>query len=120
MSRCALFEQWPDKMRKLLEINLEKLEFDYGATIVKQGEAMKGLFFIIKYVSLISRQLRFNTSVLVGRCWKYMTHFRGEAKIVVDSSTHETQFPKLFDPNNSVLARELGKYVYHSLSHIPL
>ena len=35
--------------------------------------------------------------------------FRGEAKMVVDSSTHEAQFPKYFDPNNSLLAKELGK-----------
>ena len=40
---------------------------------------------------------------------------RGEAKIVVDASTHEAQFPKLFDPNNSILARELGTYAVYCM-----
>ena len=34
---------------------------------------------------------------------------RGEGKIVFDLSTHEAQYPKFFDPNNSMLAKELGK-----------
>ena len=105
VARSPLFEQWPDKMRKLLEINLEKREFDYGATIVRQGEAMKGLFFIIKCGIL-------STPLTTSCCCASSQYCccRGEAKIVVDASTHEAQFPKLFDPNNSILARELGTY----------
>ncbi|XP_064621913.1 uncharacterized protein LOC135484417 isoform X2 [Lineus longissimus] len=63
----SLFDKWIPKFSRLLEMSLRKEVYPYGCNIVKQGDPVIGLHFIIK----------------------------GQAKIIVDPTSHKTQFPKL-------------------------
>jgi hypothetical protein len=48
INNSCLFNKWIPKFARLLEMSLRKEVYPYGCNIVKQGDPVIGLHFIIK------------------------------------------------------------------------
>ncbi|XP_033120425.1 uncharacterized protein LOC117119699 [Anneissia japonica] len=44
---CSLFSNWTPRQRKIMAMSFTKTRYDYDNTIVKQGEPVRGIFFIL-------------------------------------------------------------------------
>ncbi|PAA91083.1 hypothetical protein BOX15_Mlig027341g1 [Macrostomum lignano] len=67
VSRCNVFDSWPSKYRRQAAMSLRKENFGFDATIVRQGDPLDGLQFIVS----------------------------GQAKVVVNIPMHPGQYPLL-------------------------
>ncbi|KAK7104856.1 hypothetical protein V1264_019506 [Littorina saxatilis] len=66
----VLFSSWPVKPRRLLEMSLIKEIHPYGSVIMRQGNPARGLVFILS----------------------------GQARVCMEPSRHESQYPALMKP----------------------
>ncbi len=48
INTTPLFQNWNSKFRRLLEMSLRKEVYSFGDHLVKQGDLVQGLHFIIK------------------------------------------------------------------------
>ncbi|XP_071961078.1 uncharacterized protein [Antedon mediterranea] len=47
VASCSLFSNWTPRQRKIMAMSFTKTRYDYGNTIVKQGEPVRGIFFVL-------------------------------------------------------------------------
>lgn len=76
---CRLFSDWSTKFKHLLEMSIRKEVYPFGSHIMKQGEPVEGLFFIVS----------------------------GQAKVTTEPSRHKQQYPVL-TTTVSVMEKEFG------------
>ncbi|KAK7478473.1 hypothetical protein BaRGS_00030319, partial [Batillaria attramentaria] len=75
----SLFSSWAPKYRKQLTMALYKEVYSYESTLVRQGDEVECVYFII----------------------------RGQVEIQIDPSTHPAQYPKIFIAANQNEAEKL-------------
>lgn len=46
--KSPYFSNWTIKFKRLLEMSIHKEYFPFGTTIVKQGDPVPGMFFILR------------------------------------------------------------------------
>ena len=48
ISNCRLFSGWSSKFKHLLEMSLRKVVYPFDTHIMKQGDPVTGLYFIVR------------------------------------------------------------------------
>ena len=48
ISKCRLFSGWSTRFKHLLEMSVRKEVYPFGTHIMKQGEPVTGLYFIVR------------------------------------------------------------------------
>ncbi|KAJ8308906.1 hypothetical protein KUTeg_013780 [Tegillarca granosa] len=81
IQNSPLFCKWSLKFKRLLEPSIRKEVYPYGSTIVRQGQPVVGLVFVLS----------------------------GQAKITVEPSMHSQQYPLLMKQNLNPIAKEIGR-----------
>lgn len=69
VEKNPLFKHWLPKMKKSMTIALQKESMRYGSQIVRQGQPVDNVFFILS----------------------------GEAEVIVDQASHKAQYPEIWD-----------------------
>ena len=54
VDNSPLFSNWMPKMKRLIEMSLKKIVLSYDSHIVRQGDPVTGIHFIIRYALFIS------------------------------------------------------------------
>ncbi|XP_053395036.1 uncharacterized protein LOC123545038 isoform X2 [Mercenaria mercenaria] len=87
IDNCRMFGDWTPKFKHLLEMSIRKEVYPYGTQIMRQGDPVEGLFFIVS----------------------------GQAKVTTEPSRHKMQYPQLMT-QLSVLEKEFGRQNKENLS----
>ncbi|XP_060069078.1 uncharacterized protein LOC132549175 [Ylistrum balloti] len=87
INKSPFFHNWSPKFKRLLEMSIRKEQYPFGSTIVRQGEAACGLVFLLS----------------------------GQAKVTVNPSHHNGQFPLLTKQEINPIAKEIGRNSYNKI-----
>ncbi|XP_069118180.1 uncharacterized protein [Argopecten irradians] len=87
INKSPFFHNWSPKFKRLLEMSIRKEQYPFGSTIVRQGDAACGLVFLLS----------------------------GQAKVTVNPSHHNGQFPLLTKQEISPIAKEIGRNSYNKI-----
>ncbi|XP_074659858.1 uncharacterized protein LOC141912511 isoform X2 [Tubulanus polymorphus] len=68
VSECPYFSNWQQRFKKQMAMSLVKVKIPYDGCIVKQGDPVVGLYFVL----------------------------RGQSKVIMDPTQHETQYPQYY------------------------
>lgn len=69
VEKNPLFKHWLPKMKKSMTIALQKETMHYGSPIVRQGQPVENVFFMLS----------------------------GEAEVITDQASHKTQYPEIWE-----------------------
>ncbi|KAL4239120.1 hypothetical protein ACF0H5_003822 [Mactra antiquata] len=81
IDKSRMFNDWTPKFKHLLEMSIRKETYPYGSRIMKQGDPVEGLFFIVS----------------------------GQAKVTTEPLKHKQQYPQLMT-KLSVMEKEFGRH----------
>ncbi|XP_033735728.1 uncharacterized protein LOC117324159 isoform X2 [Pecten maximus] len=87
INKSPFFHNWSPKFKRLLEMSIRKEQYPFGSTIVRQGESACGLVFLLS----------------------------GQAKVTVNPSHHNGQFPLLTKQEINPIAKEIGRNSYNKI-----
>ncbi|OWF42181.1 uncharacterized protein LOC110461434 [Mizuhopecten yessoensis] len=87
INESPFFHNWSPKFKRLLEMSIRKEHYPFGSTIVRQGDSACGLVFLLS----------------------------GQAKVTVNPSHHNGQFPLLTKQEINPIAKEIGRNSYNKI-----
>ncbi|KER32146.1 hypothetical protein T265_12859, partial [Opisthorchis viverrini] len=101
VNRCPTFEGWPYALLKQVGLSLRKVTMSYGAPVVRQGEPLNKMFFLLSAtkereftcrVHTVIQRLGARADLLSSNILRWLN---GQVQVSVDILMHQKQFPEM-------------------------